>query len=69
MTFFSHFISISRSENPNITQTVYFQNGTLNLISPNCSLTLINIELQFDEMNILDSFIILDNQFFFEMRV
>ena len=52
-----------------MTQAVFFQNGTLLLATPNSSLTLINIEMLFDEMKISESFIILDNGFYLEMQV
>ena len=69
--FFLNFLSwtISRAENSNFKQTIYLINGTLIFDFINGSLTLTNIELQFDEMNIFESFIILDNQFSLTLQV
>ena len=53
----------------NLTQKVCFQNGTLVLNSTISSLTLINIEMQFDENQILQSFLIIGNKFCLELQV
>ena len=58
-----------RTQNSNISQTVLFQNSTLMLNSNNSRLTLINIEMKFNELNIFTSFIIVENRFSLVIQV
>ena len=62
--FFGKFsFFLFRTQNSYMQQTVLFQNSTLMLNSNNSRLTLINIEMKFNEQNIFTSFIIIENRF------